>query len=486
MNLLDRMIGELMPERGLRRARARAAFNVAKQISQRGFDAAKSGPRTGNWKGSSGSVNAELAGGINVIRNRARDLIANNGYIKHALKVLCSNIVGTGISPKYDDDKLKKLWAIWSRLECDANGMLGIGGLQSQIVRAMWADGEVLVRFRIRRPEDGLTVPLQLQVLEADYLDTQKTGETSNGFCICGVQFNFVGQRLGYWLFDKHPGEIAALPRSLTSRFVPASEILHLFDPLGRPGQVRGISEFAVSIWKARDLDDYQDAHSIRKKIEACFAAFITTDDTHLTIGQTAVQPKAKERRVEELSPGLIQYLKPNETINFSNPQSSDGYEETVRVDLRAIAAGTGISYEQLTGDYSQVNFTSGRMGKMEFKAMVEQFQWLVFIPMFCDKVAAKFAQVAYLNGNISKPDILPVSWTAPRIPLLDPLREGQGYKVMREMNVMSRQQIIRELGDDPDEVDAEIEADKYPMSAENSAKRQEQEKTRKDLLKEP
>jgi capsid protein len=48
---------------------------------------------------------------------------------------------------------------------------------------------------------------------------------------------------------------------------------------------------------------------------------------------------------------------------------------------MRAAAVGTGITYEALTGDLSQVNFTSGRMGRMEMNANVSSWQWLLMIP---------------------------------------------------------------------------------------------------------
>jgi lambda family phage portal protein len=487
MNLIDKIVGAFSPEVGLKRIQARRQYNhMANRVkeSKRGLDAAKSSPRSSAWNTSGSSVNMLLGSSMRVVRNRTRDLVSNNGYIKRAVKILTSNIVGIGIMPKFTDEKQAKLFREWSRLDCDAGGMMSFGAIQAQIVRAIWTDGEVLVRFRVRYPEDGLSVPLQLQVLEADYLDDYKTGFVDGGFCLCGIQFNKLGQRTGYWLFDSHPGESSLIGAAQTSRFVPASEVLHLFDPTGRPGQVRGISELAVSVWKARDLDDYQEAHSVRKKIEACFAAFVTSADDGFAAG-VVKDGKGAERRIEELSPGLIQYLRQGEEITFSSPTGSDGYEEAVRVELRVIAAGTGVTYEQLTGDYSQVNFTSGRMGKMEFKQMVEQFQWLVFIPMFCDQVVKRFTQVAYLSGALNKPNKMAENWTAPRIPMLDPLREAQAYQVLGECNIMSRHEMIRELGYDPDEVDKEIESDSLKAAPASDKQQSERKKQREKTLSE-
>ena len=62
---------------------------------------------------------------------------------------------------------------------CDADGRLDFAGIQKQALRTVVESGEVLVRRRIRRPEDGLPIPLQLQVLEPDHLDATRDGITT-------------------------------------------------------------------------------------------------------------------------------------------------------------------------------------------------------------------------------------------------------------------------------------------------------------------
>ncbi len=41
--------------------------------------------------------------------------------------------------------------------------------------------GECFVRLRNRKPEDGLCVPLQLQVLESEHLDNKSNKTLANG-----------------------------------------------------------------------------------------------------------------------------------------------------------------------------------------------------------------------------------------------------------------------------------------------------------------
>ena len=67
--------------------------------------------------------------------------------------------------------------------------------------------GECFVRMRPRRLEDGLAVPLQLQVLEADFLDATKSGALGAGRLVQGIEFDPVGKRRAYWLHGEHPGD---------------------------------------------------------------------------------------------------------------------------------------------------------------------------------------------------------------------------------------------------------------------------------------
>jgi lambda family phage portal protein len=452
-NFIDRAIEYLAPGLAARRMYARVSLHAA-----RGFDGAKRGPRSTGWRASGASSTAEVLPALRTLRNRARDLVRNNPHIRRALKILVANAIGTGVQAKFADKALQKVWKRWVKV-CDAAGLLDFYGQQAQADKALKESGEVLLRFRTRLPQDGMEVPLQLQILEIDYLDDLKIGLVDGGFVIAGVQFNMIGQRMGYWLFDQHPGEVSTVPRNMVSRLVPASEIVHLFDAIDRPNSVRGFPWLASAIWKARDLDEYQDAELVRKKIEACFAAFVTSSDEGYQVGRTTATAPSDPRRVEALSPGMVEYLRTGETVSFSAPATSNEYESNVRVDLRAIAAGTDTTYEQLTGDYSQVNFTSGRMGKMEFKRMLEQEMWLVFIPMFCEAVARRFVSTAYLVGK-SKAAVADVTWSPQRIEFIDPLREANGIIALIDARLKSRHQSIRDLGDDPDEVDAEINAD--------------------------
>jgi lambda family phage portal protein len=158
------------------------------------------------------------------------------------------------------------------------DGQLDFYGLQTLICREMIEAGEVLVRRRLRRSSDGLPVPLQLQVLEADFLDATKSGALGAGRLVQGIEFDPVGKRRAYWLHAEHPGNAwGALNGGLGSRPVPATDIAHVYEK--QRTQARGVPWGAPVIRALRDLDDYEVAEIVRKKTEACVTAIVFGDD---------------------------------------------------------------------------------------------------------------------------------------------------------------------------------------------------------------
>lgn len=450
MNFIDEIVGYISPMSGVRRAQARSALGL-----MRGYDAAKVGRRTDGWVAGAGSANMEIAPALARVRNRCRDVVRNNEYAAKALDTLCVNTVGDGIVAKSQD---QSLWDNWCEY-CDADGQLDFNGLLDLAHRTRRESGEVIIRFRSRMPDDGFEVPLQIQVLEPDHIDSTKMGQLPNGnYAIAGVEFNLIGQRVAYWLFPVHPGEVASYRlNSLESKRVPASEVLHYYRKR-RPTQVRGMPELAVSLLRLRDLADYEQAELVRKKIESCFVAFVRTDDTSLRIGNEAKQTPRTVN--EKVAPGMIKYLSNSEGVDFGNPASSGGYGDYTDTQLHAIAAGAGVMYSQMTGNLSKFNFSSYRAGLVEFRQMIKAEQWLALKPMVLAPIGRRFQEVARLAGKTRKP-IMPLVWTMPKLQWVDPLKDVMAAKEEHRGTTKSISETIRERGEDPDKVFAEIAAER-------------------------
>jgi lambda family phage portal protein len=431
------------------------------ELLARGYEGAARGRRTNGWRTPGSSANAEVGAAGALLRDRMRDLVRNNPHAAKAVSVLVNNIVGAGIMPRAAsgddvlDRKTNALFADWARV-CDADGQLDFYGLQTLICREMIEAGEVLVRRRARRPGDGLPVPMQLQVLEADFLDGSKTGISDRGRTVQGIAFDPLGQRRAYWLYATHPGDAYGAWRGgFESHAVPATEIAHVYEK--QRTQARGVPWGAPVIRSLRDLDDYEVAEIVRKKTEACVTAIVFGDDE----SQQGIAPSvvdADGNRVEQFEPGLIAYARGGKDIRFNQPAATGGYADYKRASLHTISAGFRVPYELLTGDLSQVNYSSIRAGLVEFRRMVDAVQWQLFIPMLCDPVWRWFTQAAWAAGQIPHPDV-PVEWSPPKFEAVDPYKDAMADLLAIRSGTMTLAEAIARQGRNPDAVLAEIAA---------------------------
>jgi capsid protein len=122
---------------------------------------------------------------------------------------------------------------------------------------------------------------------------------------------------------------------------------------------------------------------------------------------------------------------------------------------LRRIAATIGVTYEDLTGDYSQVNFSSARMARMAHWANVHDWRWNMLIPQLCRGVWGWAMELsAGLEGWTETPG---AEWSPPPMPMLEPDKEGLAYSRLVRSGAMTLYQAIRERGEDPASHLAEI-----------------------------
>lgn len=445
----DRFLISLAPNFGLRRVRARAAA----QHMMRHFEAASVGRRTSGWSRLASDANSAASGpALAYLRAQARDLVRNNPWALHGLDVIETNTVGWGIRPKANGRNAKRVMELWKQWgetkQCDAAGQLTFYGLQGLIMRAVAESGEVLIRRRMRRLGDGLAIPLQLQVLEPDYIDTSIDGikGPSGGDIIQGVEFDMIGRRVAYWLFDQHPGGRSLV--SPQSRRIPADSILHVFK-IGRPGQVRGPSWFAPVDVRLHEFDSYEDATLVKQKIAACMTAFVTDMDGEVSaIGRPGAGKNGE--LLDQMEPGMIMSLPPGRDVTIANPPQTNDFQSFSTTALRGIAAGLGITYEDLTGDYSQVNYSSARMGRLAHQANVHKWRWNMLIPQFCAPAWQWMLDALSLAGE--DVDAAPASWTPPPMPMLDPDKEGAAASKAVRTGQMTLDEMVREQGFDPEE----------------------------------
>ena len=442
------------------------------------YDGTGGGRRALAWMpGNPGAV-AALALAQDELRAKSRDLVRRNAWAAAGIEAFVSNAIGTGIKPQSmvqdqtNREAIHSLWWDWCS-QADAAGLTDFYGLQALATRAMLEGGEALIRLRYRRSEDGLPVALQIQVLEAEHLPTTMNRDLPGGNVIrAGIEFDRLGRRVAYHLYRSHPNDGLLAPMSssagggMDTVRVDASEVIHMFRPL-RPGQIRGEPWLTRALVKLNELDQYDDAELVRKKTAAMFAGFITrvAPEDNL-MGESAAD--ANGVALAGMEPGTLQILEPGEDIKFSAPADvGSSYAEFMRQQFRAVAAAMGITYEMLTGDLTQVNYSSIRAGLLEFRRRCEAMQHGVIVHQLCRPIWRAWMDQAVLEGLLDLPGYrkdrrtyqaakwIPQGWS-----WVDPQKEFNAMKLAIRAGLMSRSEVISGNGYDAEDVDREIAAD--------------------------
>ncbi len=455
----------------------------------------------------SGGPNSAASGNLRILRARSRHAVRNNPYGTSAIETHVTNLIGNGIKAKWKDPELQKLWDSWVKT-CDADGDESFHGLQVLAARGQFEAGEALVRFHTRSNVSG--VPLKLQVIEADHLDEAYSEvRTKQHWIRMGVEFNDRGQRTRYHLWRNHPSD-HILSKGNTRLAIPADEILHVFRKL-RAGQIRGIPELSPVLVRLYEIDEMQDATLVRQKTAALFGWIIRKRDVGEpyqpgvpagTMGANGKTVKSQKKmpKITKIMPGGTHYLREDEDISFSQPADIAGiYVEYLKSELRAVAKGMGITYEQLTGDLEGVNYSSIRAGLIEFRRRIEFLQLTLMVFKFCEPVADKWLRRAVMFGVTPAEitlenyrDYLP-EWRPPRWEWVDPLKDVQAdlLEVRAGFATLASKQLER--GSDPDttveqlerEQDLDITLDSNPAKVQKSGQIQQEKHEDKSQLQE-
>lgn len=443
MNVLDRVVDFFAPQAGLDRIRARA-----KSQAIMNYDAASKGRRTYGWKSPATSADAAAYGQRPQLRQLSRDVIRNRPLAARAQSVVTGSTVGTGIVPSLamlgGTDKAKtEAFAtlrahLWSS-DIDALGENTLFGLQTIVMNTVFSDGEIFVRQRIRdtRFNPGLKIPLQLELIEADYLNTTVMSNGANQV-IEGVEYGPTGAIEAYHFWNRHPGEIRMPQTGLASTRWPASRVLHIRKS-DRPGQLRGVPWLAPVMMTLGEISDYIEAQILKQRMAALVAGVISA----ATDGNN---PNTKS--LEDLSPGALVTVPEGSEVSWTSPPKVDGYAEFIKQAVAMIAVGIGITYESLSGDLSQVNFSSAQMGHMVMDRNVEIWQ-IMLINQFCEGVERWLIDAWKLMPSFPQ-KTFSLDWTAPRRPLINPRNDIPAMVDEIDAGLSSRQRKQRQLGLDP------------------------------------
>lgn len=445
-----------------------AQFVAPKRTATRMYAAARPSRLTSGFSTSNTSANAELHASLTNLRNRSRQLVRDSAYAKRAKKVVVDNVIGTGIGMQAEvrstrdglriaiNDAIETAWWNWCRADrCHTGGQLHFCDLERQILGQVFEAGEVLIRL-YPQPVGDSPVPLALELVEAERLadDYAEPGPVASGAkVISGIEVDRFYRPLAYWIKTQHPGEMRTVMEDTTRiERVPASEIMHL-RLIDRWPQVRGEPWMHAVIRKLADIDGYTEAEIVAARAASMYFGTIESDDDAGSFGEEQEDGTYQL----PLEPGMIEKLKAGEKLNFVNPNrpntALDGF---LRYMLREMAAGTGTSYESLSRDYSQSNYSSSRLALLEDRDNWRALQqW--FLRSFREPLHRVWLERAALANAI--PNIPLAEYTANREKFetvsfkprgwswVDPTKEVDAYKEAVKAGFTTVADVVAETG---------------------------------------
>lgn len=471
LNLIDRFVGWLDPQRGLQRLAMREAFQTFAGVRSRAHEASSPGRLRKFYRDRIGP-NGIVQEGAQAIRAQARHMDRNNDIARGIIRTIVNNVVGpNGIGiepqPRRADGTIHQEYAAQLRLVLrdwarrpEVQQRFPLAKCQRMLCKAWMRDGEAFTQDLVG-PVAGLThgsrVPYSFEMFEADFVPMDlNEGER----IVQGIERNAWGAAAAYWVYKGNPLELRPMGGGRGDlKRVEAARIRHLAC-LDHIGQSRGISEFASIIARLEDIKDYEESERIAAKVAAMLTAYVKKtagpEGYEASTVETDPQTGKAIGRNLSLSPGMIiDGLAVGEEIGLIDSKRPNPNVVTFRQgQLRAAAAGIGASYSSISKSYDGT-FSAQRQELVEqwvnYAVLADEFtgQWLQ--PMYETLVL-----VAHLSGVAKIPaDVQPGThddalFTAQAMPWIDPYKEAIAWVTLARAGFASEIEILRKRGVNP------------------------------------
>lgn len=412
------------------------------------------------------SPDQEIKGNLRTLRNRARDLVRNNAHAARYLDYAVDNVIGNqGIRlqahvQQADDSlnedvnrRIERAWKEWCKPgNASADGRMSWLDIQALGVRSWEQDGEALIQmipgFR------GNRFWFTLHPLDPDQLDETLNRQAGNGRneIRMGVEIDRRGRPVAYHIWDHHPSE----HRDKRRRRVPADQIIHLYDRY-RPGQTRGYTRFAPVLMTQKMLDGYEEAEVVAARVAASKGGFFTRDPE--SILEPRIESESQDDDFEmDLEPGVYRTVPLGYQFQSVDPtHPTTAFAEFQKAMVRRFSVGLGASYNVLSGDLEDVNFSSIRAGLLAERDTWRRRQTKV-IEHLHERIYPVWLQWALTSGaleldSMNAADWSEANWLPRGWPWVDPVKDLQAAALELRLKLTTWSELAGSRGRDFQEI---------------------------------
>lgn len=326
----------------------------------------------------------------------ASDLQISNPVVATIAETMELYAVGTGLTlssrpnlEKYGVSKedirklshdIETLWEGYSTnpREVDFTGRFDLHMLAATAFRSYEIAGEYVVTFDFAMTPGG-KFRTKVSLLDALQLDRSRTMMRDGLRSINGVAFSTQGRVVGYWLRQIAMGDTVGQPQS---KLVPAvttwgrPKVLHQFEAKD-PRQVRGMSPIAPALTPAHARETLGEFALAAAYIQTSFSMTVESDfppqvafqGLHVDDAEGGMAAFLSQRKDWYTSaritpkPGVVHHLAPGDKMKFNRSETPNNtYGDFDKSLARRAARAAGLTYEDVSGDYSQTSFSASRM----------------------------------------------------------------------------------------------------------------------------
>lgn len=388
---------------------------------------------------------------------RAKRAYDTDPYARSCVRVLQSQIVGNGISPKAKPvDKngetinalgkqLDKLWEPFAD-QCFRPDRDGFYEVQSKYIGNCCISGGLFLNYV--PASRGSLLPFAFQQIDQSYIEFSHDNFAmpTRPMIYNGVEITPFGEPLNYYFQDL-----------VTWMFfdLPADNMIHCYEKW-HTNQFIGIPWLAPVLTTLWDLAQLQEDKLIASRIQAAIA---------LWIKETSRTPGKKDRNTDgnfSLAPGAILKSLDKPEIIQATDNLRDGLAVLFELYLRQISSGMGVSYQEMTSDLAGANFASSRTVVMDRRRYYRKKQMFVE-RSYCQPIYNKFVQWAFLAGLIPGKSIVDYKenkwgftrarWTPDRWDWVDPLKDINALIAERDAGWVSDEDVCEQVGKNRDDL---------------------------------
>ncbi|PXX49382.1 phage portal protein [Aquitalea magnusonii] len=417
------------------------------------------------------------------IVSRVRDLVRNDGWASGGVTRILDNAIGANFRPVCKPDyraladmtgndefnaewadqfgrAVEARWRTWANDPgrwCDLHRNLTVAQMMRLAFRHKLVDGDALAilhwkpgNISLGRARYATTV----QIVDPDRLSNPQQ-HTDLRYMRGGVEINEDGAAVAYWIRKAHQGDWFVADKSMTWERVLRETawcrpiVVHDFDA-DRASQNRGgAGVLAPVVQRLKMLVKYDSTELDAAIINAVFGAYIESPFDSEFVEQAlgggdelnAYQAGRNEfhgdRRLS-LAGARIPTLFPGEKITaISAARPASNFGDFERAVLRNAAAGMGISAQQLSQDWSDVNYSSARASLLEaWKTLT--VRRTNFSIGFAQPIFSAFLEEVFEDADLPLPPGAPdfiearaaysrCTWMGPGRGWVDPVAEKQG-----------------------------------------------------------